>query len=174
MPRLKLYRAAFLAPLALAACMGSSVTDTSRDMASGDVEYAGIDRREITIRLQVQPDVVPPGDTVRLVVRAYNSSGSRIQVGHGCGPTMDVRIRSPNGDVNSVLQLMVPPNGAFTCELGPYHFAEAHDSLTERLWWVAPGAPGEYVARAGARGSVVRNNVRTFDDVSEPIHIRVR
>ena len=57
---------------------------------------------------------------------------------------------------------------AFTCELGPYHFAEARDTLLNHLWWKAPTLRGEYVAVAGARGA------KGLDDVSAPLSIKVR
>jgi hypothetical protein len=156
--------------LCAAAC--SSATDSPVDAAFIDYINNGVDRPEITITLTADPTVVSGGDTVLLVARAHNSSNQRVQIGVQCGPAMDVLIREPSTSVTSALQLMVGPNGAFTCELAPYHFAEAHDSLTNRLWWVAPARPGEYLARAGARGSRGAEG-RGFDDMSAPVTIVV-
>ena len=84
---------------------------------------------------------------------------------------MDIRLSKPTGGVVSVLNAQFEDSKipvVFTCERGPYHFAEARDSLLNRLWWKAPPARGEYVAVAGARGA------KGLDDVSMPVSIQVR
>jgi hypothetical protein len=105
----------------------------------------------IEITLQALPLSVRSGDTVSFAAVAHNRTSERIQVGHECGPAMDVFVTAPNGATVSVLLSSLPPNGAFTCELGPYHFADAFDSLTNRYSWVAPARAGRYRAFAGAR-----------------------
>ncbi len=84
---------------------------------------------------------------------------------------MDIRISKPTGGVISVLNAQSQDSKtpvAFTCELGPYHFAEPGDSLINRLWWKAPSTRGVYVAVAGARGAA------GLDDISVPLAIHVR
>ena len=105
----------------------------------------------IEIALQASPVSVRSGDTVSFAAVAHNRTSERIQIGHQCGPSMDVFVTTPDGTTLSVLLSSLPPNGAFTCELGPYHFADAHDSLTNRYKWVAPARTGPYRAIAGAR-----------------------
>ena len=132
---------------------------------------SGIDRAELSIAIRADRTSAAPGDTVRFTLVARNASHTRIQVGVQCGPAMDIRMSKPTGDVSSVLYAQFedsPVPVAFTCELGPYHFAEARDSLVNRLWWKAPAATGVYVAVAGARGG------KGLDDVSTPISIQVR
>jgi hypothetical protein len=84
---------------------------------------------------------------------------------------MDIRMRNPRGGVVSVLNAQFQDEQipiAFTCELGPYHFAESRDSLLNRLWWKAPSLRGKYIAEAGARGA------HGLDDVSPPLVLTVR
>jgi hypothetical protein len=84
---------------------------------------------------------------------------------------MDIRISNPKGGIVSVLNAQFQDEKfpvVFTCELGPYHFAESRDSLLNRLWWKAPTLRGYYVAVAGARGT------NGLDDVSTPLSIIVR
>jgi len=125
-------------------------------------------REGLTIRLSAAPVTVAPGDTVRFRAVAHNATAQRIQVGVQCGPSMDVRLTTPGGQAVSVLHTMIGPNGAFTCELGPHHFAPPRDSLVNQLVWRAPDQRGTYRAVAGARGS------SGLQDLSAEITIIVR
>jgi hypothetical protein len=132
---------------------------------------SGIDRADISIAMRADRTIVVPGDTVRFTLFARNTGNTRVQVGVQCGPAMDIRISKPAGGALSVLNAQFQDSKfpvVFTCELGPYHFAEARDSLLNRLWWKAPAIRGEYVAVAGARGA------NGLDDLSAPLSIRVR
>jgi hypothetical protein len=132
---------------------------------------SGIDRPDLSIEMRADRTTVVPGDTIRFTLVARNAGSTRIQVGVQCGPAMDIRMAKPTGGVVSVLNAQfqdaeIPV--AFTCELGPYHFAEGRDSLFNRLWWKAPPIPGVYKAVAGARGA------RGLDDVTAALAIQVR
>jgi hypothetical protein len=132
---------------------------------------SGIDREDLSIAIRADRSTVEPGDTVRFTLVTRNAGRTRIQVGVQCGPAMDIRLSKPTGGVVSVLNAQFQDSKlpvAFTCELGPYHFAEARDSLLNRLWWKAPALRGVYVAIAGARGQ------RGLDDVSAPLSIHVK
>jgi hypothetical protein len=132
---------------------------------------SSVDREDISIALRADRTTVKPGDTVRFTLVARNAGSTRIQVGVQCGPAMDIRISKPTGGVASVLNAQFQDSKvpvAFTCELGPYHFAESRDSLLNRLWWRAPAVRGVYVAIAGGRGQ------RGLDDVSAPLSIHVK
>jgi len=165
--------------LALTSCQTgqSPKQDPSLAIATQDsliprhLRSSGIDRADISIGMRADRSVVVPGDTVRFTLVARNTGNTRLQVGVQCGPAMDIRILKPAGGALSVLNSQFEDSKipvAFTCELGPYHFADARDSLLNRLWWRAPAIRGEYVAVAGARG---RNGL---DDVSAPLSIQVR
>jgi hypothetical protein len=52
----------------------------------------------------------------------------------------------------AVLAEIVGPNGAFTCELGPHHFADPGETETLRLRWRVPAERGVYRAVTGLRG----------------------
>ena len=132
---------------------------------------SGVDREDISIAVRADRTTVEPGDTVRFTLVARNAGSTRVQVGVQCGPAMDIRISKPTGGVVSVLNAQFQDSKvpvAFTCELGPYHFAEGRDSLLNRLWWKAPALRGAYVAVAGARGR------RGLDDASAPLSIHVK
>ena len=141
---------------------------------SAMVQYlrsSGIDRPDIYIAVRADRTTVIPGDTVRFTLVARNGGSTRIQVGVQCGPAMDIRLSNPKGAMISVLNSQFRDETipvAFTCELGPYHFAESRDSLLNRLWWKAPALRGKYLAVAGARGA------NGLDDVSTPLAITVR
>jgi hypothetical protein len=132
---------------------------------------SGVDRDDLSIAIRADRTTVEPGDTVRFTLGARNAGSTRIQVGVQCGPAMDIRISKPTGGVVSVLNAQFQDSKvpvAFTCVLAPYHFAEARDSLLNRLWWKAPAPRGAYVAIAGARSQ------RGLDDVSAPLSIHVK
>jgi len=135
------------------------------------LKSSGVDRASLYIELRTDRIVAAPGDTVYFTVVARNSSDARIQIGRSCGPAMDIRISKPTGGVLSVVNSQFQDERfdvEFNCELGPYHFAEARDSLVNRLWWKAPTVRGHYVAVAGGRGG------RGLDDVSTPLSIQVK
>ncbi len=123
----------------------------------------------IRVTLTVSPSVAAPGDTVRLTVTAHNSTDRRIQIGLACGPAMDAVITAPDGHRVSVLSEMLGPNGAFTCELGPYHFADPGETETVRLAWRASARRGDYTAVGG-----LRTSDGELYNVSQPVVIRVR
>lgn len=132
---------------------------------------SGVDRPDIYIELRADKTSAVAADTVHFTLVARNVGPTRIQVGVQCGPAMDIRMSTPARAALSVLNAQFqdsPYPVAFTCELGPYHFANPHDSLVNRLWWKAPALRGEYMAVAGARGS------KGLDDVSAPLAIHVR
>jgi hypothetical protein len=131
---------------------------------------SGVDRPAISIDIRADKPAVNAGDTIHFVLIARNASAERVQIGVQCGPAMDIRMDGPRGRTVSVLNTQFEDEKltvAFTCELGPYHFADARDSLINRLWWKAPRQPGEYTAVAGARGE------QGLDDVSTPLTVRV-
>ncbi|MDQ3996093.1 MAG: BsuPI-related putative proteinase inhibitor [Gemmatimonadota bacterium] len=105
--------------------------------------------------LSASPSTAAPGDTVRLTVTARNSTNRQIQIGFPCGPAMDAVITGPRGERVSVLHEMIAPNGAFTCELGPHHFADPGETETVRLAWRTPTRRGEYTAVGGCAGNAV-------------------
>lgn len=158
------------APLALGSC--SSHPAASQDSTIfQNLRSSGIDRADLSIQIRADRTTVVPGDTIRFTLIARNTGPTRIQVGVQCGPAMDIRMSEPSGGVISVLNAQFQNSEvpvAFTCELGPYHFAEPTDSLLNLLWWKAPATRGEYTAVAGARGP------NGLDDVSAPLSIKVR
>jgi hypothetical protein len=156
-----------LSAVILAACQSSAKPLTSEPAY---LRSSGIDREALSVELWADKTTVSPGDTVRFVMVARNAGNDRIQVGVQCGPAMDVRMRGPSGQSVSVLHAQfenAPIRVIFTCELGAHHFAEARDSLIDRLWWTAPRERGQYIAVAGGRGD------EGLDDLSAPISIRV-
>ncbi|MBV9880675.1 MAG: hypothetical protein JO180_09275 [Gemmatirosa sp.] len=122
----------------------------------------------VTVVLSPAPSTVAPGDTIRLVATARNATRQRIQIGLQCGPPMDVSIATPDGRRRSVLADLLGGNGAFTCELGPYHFVEPDSTRATAVAWVVPSTRGEYVAVAGLRRADGLGNL------SEPIRFQVR
>jgi hypothetical protein len=122
------------------------------------------------VRVAVTADrtVVARGDTVRFTASATNPTADRIQIGRECGPALDVQVAGPGGKRRSVLADLLGSKGAFTCELGEYHFADPGETETLHLAWVAPVRPGAYIARAGLRRG---GGLRT---VSAPIRLTVR
>jgi hypothetical protein len=135
------------------------------------LKSSGTDRPDISVSLRADRTTMVPGDTVRFTLVARNAGNTRVQVGVQCGPAMDIRITNPNGGLVSVLNAQFQDEKilvAFTCELGPYHFAESRDSLLNHLWWKAPSLRGKYVAVAGARGA------HGLDVVSPPLVLTVR
>lgn len=163
--------------LAVAACSKYPSTasgplaalDTLHWFASAppSLRSAGIDRPELRIDLEAARTSLDVGDSIELVAVARNSSAASVQVGRSCGPAMDVCITAPTGQTASAIWLRIadPSHAALTCELGPYHFAAANDSLINRYWWKAPAFRGEYVAVAGARfneGLADESSMRTI------------
>jgi hypothetical protein len=168
---------ALLVLLAVASCQKRQSPPPNPALATQDstipqyLRSTRIDRPDLYIELRADRMIVVPGDTVRFTLVARNAGSTRIQVGVECGPAMDIRISKPTGGVASVLNAQfqgAKTPVAFTCELGPYHFAEARDSLVNRLWWKAPTIRGKYVAVAGARGG------SGLDDISAPLSIQVK
>jgi hypothetical protein len=136
----------------------------------GWLRSTGVDRPELRIDLKVARTTLVPGDSLELVAVAQNLSGAAVQVGRSCGPAMDVRVTAPTGQTASAIKLRFAGRSrvAFTCELGPYHFAQAHDSLVNRYWWRAPALPGRYFAVAGARF----NEGLADESIAVPITVR--
>ena len=124
----------------------------------------------ITIVLHASRAVLALGDTMTFTVTAHNATDERVQVGFQCGPSLDVRVRSPERTYTSALidqfadsEVLV----AFTCELGPGHFAQPRDSLVNRIPWKARSR-GNHVAIGGARGN------DGLLDPSQPLTITVK
>jgi hypothetical protein len=123
----------------------------------------------VEVALSLSPAAVAPGDTVRLIVTAHNSTDRRIQIGFACGPAMDAVISSPRAGRVSVLSEMLGSNGAFTCELGPHHFADPGETETVRLFWRASPQRGTYTAVGGLRGQG-----NELHNLTAPVLITVR
>ncbi len=123
----------------------------------------------IEVGLSAAPSTVALGETVQLTITAHNSTDRRVQLGVPCGPPMDVVIRGPSGRRVSVLYEMLGPNGAFTCELAEYHFADPGETEVLRLTWRVPLRRGTYRAVGGLRGD--NDQLHTL---SAAVDIRVR
>ena len=137
-----------IALLGAAGCTGT----TSPASSEGPYALSTLRVRGIEVALSISPSVAAPGDTVRLTVTAHNSTDRQVQIGFPCGPAMDAVITGPGVESVSVLYEMLGPNGAFTCELGPHHFADPGETETVRLTWRAPVRRGTYTAVGGLRG----------------------
>jgi hypothetical protein len=137
-----------IALLGAAGCTGT----TSFAPSEGPYTPSRLRGRGVEVALSVSPSIAAPGDTIRLTVTAHNSTDRRIQIGFQCGPAMDAVITGPGAGRVSVLHEMLGPNGAFTCELGPRHFADPGETETVRLTWRAPARGGTYTAVGGLRG----------------------
>jgi hypothetical protein len=138
-----LSRTALLA--ALGACSGSTTDPGVAPLLSTE-RVPGI-----SVSLTVTPSRVAAGDSIEFVATAHNSSNHAVQIGVQCGPSFDVALTGPHGYAASVLALFVGPNGAFTCELSPRHYAPANGAQTVRFKIAAPERLGRYVAVAGLR-----------------------
>jgi hypothetical protein len=138
-----LSRTALLA--ALGACSGSTTEPSLAPLRSTE-RVPGI-----SVSLTVTPSRVAPGDSIEFVATAHNSSNQSVQIGVQCGPSFDVALTGPGGYAASVLALFVGPNGAFTCELSPRHYAPANGTQAARFKIAAPQRLGRYVAVAGLR-----------------------
>lgn len=148
--------------------VASSCRAPAKPMPSGP--RLSLDRPGIRVVLRASKSALAVGDTLTFTVTVHNATTSRVQVGTQCGPSLDVRVRSPAGTYSSALTDQFADSEipvAFTCELGPYHFAGSQDSLVNTIRWRAR-IPGNHVAVAGARGS------EGLLDPSEPLAISVR
>lgn len=131
--------------VALAACSGSTTgPSVAPPLASETV--AGI-----TVSLSLAPSRVAPGDSIEFVATAQNSSNQSVQIGVQCGPSFDIVLTGPRGYGATVLVLLAGPDGAFTCELSPRHFAPANGTQVARFRIAAPRRSGQYRAVAGLR-----------------------
>lgn len=124
---------------------------------------------QVRIALSVSAGVVAAGDTVAFTTTAINPTRERVQLGTACGPSFDVLVTAPDGRTVSVLGEQVGPNGAFTCELGPYHFVDPGATQTLRLRWRAPAEVGVYRAVTG-----LRRNGSTLARRTAPVAFEVR
>jgi hypothetical protein len=100
---------------------------------------------ELVLSTVMEPAAVSAGDSVRFTAEAFNPTDERVQVGRECGPAMDVVVTTPEGTTISTLLEMVG-NGAFTCELGPHHFADPGETERVVTRWQVPAVSGEYEA----------------------------
>ena len=105
----------------------------------------------VSVSLSAAPRRIAPGDSIEFVATALNSTNQSIQIGVQCGPSFDIVLTGPQGYAATVLALITGPNGAFTCELSPRHFAPANGSQTMRFRIAAPRRLGRYTAVAGLR-----------------------
>lgn len=138
-----LSRTALLA--ALGACSGSTTDPSVAPLLSTERVPS------ISVTLTVTPSRVAPGDSVEFLATAHNSSNQSVQIGVQCGPSFDVALSGPRGYRASVLALFAGPNGAFTCELSPRHYAPANGTQAARFKIAAPQRLGRYMAVAGLR-----------------------
>lgn len=151
----------------LIACSGRA---QPAEFIPSDLRVSTLDHPGLTITLRANRTTLTVGDTVTFVIAAHNSTGQKIRVGAPCGPSMDVRVRAPNASHSSALLAQFEDSDmpvAFTCELGPYHFAPPQDSLVNIIRWRAPSR-GTFVALAGGRGHA------GLHDVSSPLILTVR
>jgi hypothetical protein len=106
----------------------------------------------IEVTLSASASTAAPGETVQLTVSAHNSTNGRVQIGKPCGPAMDIVVIAPMGSSVSLLNELLGPSGAFTCELAEHHFVDPGETEVVRLDWRAPQRRGEYRAVGGIRG----------------------
>jgi hypothetical protein len=152
---------AALSLASLAACSNSPTTAVTPQLSAETV--AGV-----TVSVSVVPSRVTRGDSIEFRATAHNSTNRAVQIGVQCGPSFDVVLTGPHGYVATVLALMVGPNGAFTCELGPRHFAPANSTQEARFRIAAPRQVGQYKTVAGLRRSGGLSNL------SAPVAFEIR
>jgi hypothetical protein len=123
----------------------------------------------LEVAVSASPSTATLGEDVRLTVTAHNSTDQRIQIGVLCGPAMDAVITGPMGSRVSILAEMLGLDAAFTCELGPRHFADPGETETLQLTWRVRPVRGEYTVVAG-----LRREHGQLDNLSAPVRISVR
>lgn len=136
--------------------------------AFGCASVATTSASPVRVVLQADRETVAPGESVRFVAEARNPSDARIRIGDECGPPLDVLVTLPGGASHSVAAATMGADGAFTCGGNSRHVVEPGDSSVVTLQWVAPQQRGEYLARAGVRGST------GFSHMSDPVRLVVR
>ena len=129
----------------LAACSRAPTAPTSAPLLSTETVPG------VSVSLSAAPSRVAPGDSIEFVATALNSTNQSVQIGVQCGPSFDIVLTGPQRYAATVLALIAGPNGAFTCELSPRHFAPANGSQIMRFRIAAPRRLGRYTAVAGLR-----------------------
>jgi hypothetical protein len=104
----------------------------------------------LDLRIEAFPRTVAPGDSVTFIAFAYNPTNETIELDSGCGLSLDVSIRTPDGNRISVYEEMFA--GAVpTCQHMWYHEADPGELIELEFSWEAPSKSGEYRAATSIR-----------------------
>ena len=79
------------------------------------------------------------------IATAFNPTDETVQIGRECGPSFDVLVKMPDGSEIAVLREW-NPGGAYTCQLGSWHFADPGELERLDLPWRVPLTLGGYEA----------------------------
>jgi hypothetical protein len=101
---------------------------------------------ELVVSLSADRQVATPGDPVRLLASVFNPTSSTLEIGSGCGPSLDFRVTEPGGVTRSLLEGLV-----FTCPLLDYHILVPGETDSIPWTWSAPTARGTYTFRSAVR-----------------------
>ena len=102
----------------------------------------------LVVSLAADRAIAAPGDTVRLLASVYNPTSSVLEIGYGCGPSLDFLVTDPQGSTISLLEGMV-----FICPLLDYHVLEPGETDSIPWNWTAPAPRGSYGVRSAVRTS---------------------
>ena len=117
----------------------------------------------LVVTLTTDRQLAAPGDTVRLLASVYNPTSSVVEIGYGCGPSLDFRVTDPGGMTISLLE-----GKFFICPLLDYHVLEPGETDSIPWTWTTPAERGAYMLRSGVRTSV------GLRDLSSPVRVDVQ
>jgi hypothetical protein len=117
----------------------------------------------LVVSLTTDRHIAAPGDTVSLLASVYNPTSSVLEIGYGCGPSLDFHVTEPGGATSSLLA-----GKAFICPLVDYHILEPWETDSIPWKWTAPATRGTYVFQSGVRTST------GLRDPSPPVRVDVR
>ena len=107
----------------------------------------------LVVTLTTDRQLAASGDTVRLVASVYNRTSSVVEIGYGCGPSLDFRVTDPAGRTISLLEGKV-----FICPLLDYHVLEPGETDSIPWAWTAPPTRGTYTFLSAVRTSAGLRN----------------
>jgi hypothetical protein len=104
----------------------------------------------LDLRIEAFPRTVAPGDSVTFIAFAHNPTNETIELDSGCGLSLDVIVKTPDGNPISVYEEMLA--GAVpTCQHMWYHEADPGELIELEYSWEAPSTPGKYKAATNIR-----------------------